>query len=198
MHNKFRKLGPLVVAFVLLVYYLAASNGLSSIEAKPTLSIRLYRDNGYGFGDDISGLFTVRTEVSADVTRVEFYLDNLLQSNATTSPFNWSFDTNNYTLGLQTIRVVAYDALGEEASAEIQRNFIEFPTLLILSIIVASVVITFAGIVIGIFRARKREAKARRGGVDSPFRSVSPYFRFSICIVQLSTLNTQPGFPLHS
>ena len=167
MHNKFRKLGPLVVAFVLLVYYLAASNGLSSIEAKPTLSIRLYRDNGYGFGDDISGLFTVRTEVSADVTRVEFYLDNLLQSNATTSPFNWSFDTNNYTLGLQTIRVVAYDALGEEASAEIQRNFIEFPTLLILSIIVASVVITFAGIVIGIFRARKREAEEKRAPVRS-------------------------------
>ena len=54
--------------------YLAASNGLSSIEAKPTLSIRLYRDNAYGFGDDVSGLLTVRTEVSADVTRVEFYL----------------------------------------------------------------------------------------------------------------------------
>lgn len=87
----------MVVAFVFLVYCLMASNGLSSIkvEANPTLSIRLYRDNGYGFGNDISGLFTVRTEVSADVTRVEFYLDSLLQSNATTSPFNWSFDTNN-------------------------------------------------------------------------------------------------------
>jgi len=72
MHNKFRKLGALVVAFVLVACYLAASNGLSSIEAKPTLSIRLYRDNAYGFGNDVSGLLTVRTEVSADVTRVEF------------------------------------------------------------------------------------------------------------------------------
>ncbi|MBN1245294.1 hypothetical protein JXA31_06845 [Candidatus Bathyarchaeota archaeon] len=160
MRNKFRKLS-LVVAFVLVVYYFAAFNGLSSIEAEPTVSIRLYRDNAYGFGNDISGLLTVRTEVSTDVTRVEFYLDTLLQSNCTTSPFNWSFDTNNYTLGLHTIKVVAYDALGDEASAEIQRNFIEFPTLLILSIIVATVVITFAGIVIGIFRARKREAKEK-------------------------------------
>jgi hypothetical protein len=163
--HKFRKLVSLVAVFVLLVYYLAASNGLSRIEAKPTLSVRLYRDNAYGFGNDISGLLTVRTEVSADVTRVEFYLDNLLQANVTTSPFNWSFDTNNYTVGLHTIRVVAYDALGDEASAEIQRNFIEFPTLTVLGIIVLTVVITFAGIVIGIFRARKREAKERRAAV---------------------------------
>jgi len=161
MRNKFRKLGSLGVAFVLVVYYLAVSNGLSNIEAEPTASIRLYRDNAYGFGNDISGLLTVRTEVSTDVTRVEFYLDTLLQSNCTISPFNWSFDTNNYTLGLHTIKVIAYDALGDEASAEIQRNFIEFPTFLILSIIVAAVVITFAGIVIGIFRARKREAEKK-------------------------------------
>jgi uncharacterized membrane protein YozB (DUF420 family) len=167
--HKFKKLCALVVAFVLLVYYLAASNGLSSIEveAKPTLSIRLYRDNGYGFGNDISGLFTVRTEVSADVTKVEFYLDNLLQSNDTTSPFNWSFDTNNYTIALHTIRVIAYDALGNEASAEIQRNFIEFPTLLILSIIVIAVVLTFVSLIIGIFIARKREAKEKHNSVRS-------------------------------
>ncbi len=65
MHNKFRKLGPLVVALVFLMYYLTASNDLSSIEieAKPTLSMRLYRDNGYGFGNDISGLFTVQIKV---------------------------------------------------------------------------------------------------------------------------------------
>jgi hypothetical protein len=157
-------LGLLIVAFGLLVYYLAASKGLSSIEveAKPTLSIRLYRDNAYGFGNDVSGLLTVRTEVSADVKRVEFYLYDVLQFNCTTSPFNWSFDANNCTLGLHSIRVVAYDALGEEASAEIQRNFIEFPTLIALGIIASIVVITFAGIVISIFRARKREAKEKR------------------------------------
>ena len=154
----------LVVVFVLLVYGLAASNGLSSIEveAEPTLSIRLYRDNAYGFGNDVSGLLTVRTEVSTDVTRVEFYLDNLLQANCTTSPFNWSFDTNNYTVGLHTIRVIAYNALGEEASEEIQRNFIEFPTLFVVGTIVVAVVVTLVSLVAGIFIARKREAQEKK------------------------------------
>jgi len=155
--HKFRKLVPLVAVFVLLVYYLAAFNGLSSIEAKPTLSVGLYRDNAYGFGNDVSGLLTVRTEVSNDVTRVEFYIDDVLQFNCTISPFNWSFDTNNYTVGLHTTRVVAYDAVGDEASAEIQPNFIEFPTLFVAGIIVFVVV----SVVAGFFFARKREAQEK-------------------------------------
>jgi heme/copper-type cytochrome/quinol oxidase subunit 2 len=158
MHGKFRKLGVLVVALVLMMCYLAASNGLSSAEAKPTLSVSLYKDNGYSTGSDINGFFTVQTEVSADVTRVEFYLDNQLQANVTASPFSWPFNTNNYTLGLHTIKVVAYNAAGEEASVEIQRNFVEFPILFVVVIIVVVVV----SLIVGIFLARRREAQEKQ------------------------------------
>ena len=104
----------------------------------------------------------METEVSADVTRVEFYLDDVLQANVTTSPFSWPFDTNNYTLGLHTFKVVAYNAVGEEASVEIQRNFVEFPTLFVVGIIVVIVVTTIGSLVAGIFISRKREAKEKQ------------------------------------
>jgi hypothetical protein len=148
----------LLLAAFLLACFLSISNGLGIVEAKPSLSVSFYKNNGYSFGNDINGLFTVQTEVSADVTRVEFYLDNLLQANVTASPFSWPFDTNNYTLGLHTIRVVAYNAAGEEAAVEVQRNFVEFPTLFVVVVIVVVVV----SVVAGIFYAWKREAQEKQ------------------------------------
>lgn len=161
MRRKFGKSGLLVAAF-LLVYFLVFSYGLRVVVAKPSLSVSFYKNNGYGVGNDINGLFTAETEVSADVTRVEFYLDDVLQANVTTSPFSWPFDTNNYTLGLHTFKVVAYNADGEEASVEIQRNFVEFPTLFVVGIIVVIVVTTIGSLVAGIFISRKREAKEKQ------------------------------------
>jgi hypothetical protein len=155
MKGESGKVGLLVA--VVLLCFLAVSNGLSCVEAKPTLSVSLYKNNGYSAGNDINGLFTVQTEVSADVTRVEFYLDNQLQANITASPFSWPFDTNNYTLGLHTIRVVAYNAAGEEATMEAQRNFVEFPTLFVVVVIVFVVV----SVVAGIFLARRREVEEK-------------------------------------
>ena len=161
MRSKFGKSGLLVVAFWLGCFFVF-SDCFSGVEAKPTLSVSFYKNNGYGFGNDINGLFTVETEVSADVTRVEFYLDDVLQANVTTSPFSWPFDTNNYTLGLHTFRVVAYNAGEEETSVEIQRNFVEFPTLFVVGIIVIIVVTTIGSFVAGIFISRKREAKEKQ------------------------------------
>jgi hypothetical protein len=147
-----------LLAALLLTCLLAVSNGLGSVEAKPTLSVILYKDNGYSTGSDINGFFTVQTEVSRDVTRVEFYLDNQLEANVTTSPFSWPFNTNNYTLGLHTIKVVAYNAAGEEAAAEIQRNFVEFPTLFV-GVIIVVVIVSVVG---AIFLARRREAQEKQ------------------------------------
>jgi len=48
--------------------------------------------------------------------------------------------------------------VGNEASAEIQRNFIEFPTLFVVGIIVFVVV----SVVAGFFFARKREAQEKQ------------------------------------
>ena len=108
--------------------------------AAPSLSLSFYKDNGYGMGNDMNGLWTINSDVSADVVYVEFYLDGQLQQNATASPFKWQFDTANYTEGQHTIRVVAYDAAGATAVAESQRNFVGFPLTFVVVIIAVVVV----------------------------------------------------------
>jgi hypothetical protein len=147
--NKYEKsVRPIIITSVLILFFLLASDSLSKIEAKanPSLSLRAYKDYGYAAFGDINGRFTIWADVSEDVVRVEFYLDSMLQFNDTDSPFGWSFDTNNYTLGSHTIKAVAYDSFGEEASSETHRNFIPFPTLYvggILAVIIAVSVIAF-------------------------------------------------------
>ena len=127
------------------------------VAAKPSLSLSFYKNNGYGMGNDINGLFTVNTQVSADVEYVEFYLDGQLQLNDTAAPFSWPFDTNNYTLGLHTIKVVAYDSPGEQTTAERQPNFVEFPIMFVVGIISLVVVGAVVSTVVAMIRAQKQK-----------------------------------------
>src|SRR5271157_369030 len=129
MNLSVRVIGCLLISCLLLLSYAAIA-----ATAKPSLAVSFYRNNGYSMGNDINGLFTINTEVSSNVSHVEFYLDNELQQNTTSAPFKWQFDTNNYTLGLHTIKIVAYDFLGEDATVERQPNFVGFPIGLIAGI----------------------------------------------------------------
>ena len=58
------------------------------------------------------------------------------------APFSWSFNTGNYSEGQHTFKVVAYDSLGETATAESQHNFVGFPLTFVVGIIASVVVIT--------------------------------------------------------
>ena len=154
-----RRACSLIISLLIMASCFVAVNNKSipMITAEPSLSISLYKNNGYGMGNDINGQFTVNTEVSADVEYVEFYLDNQLQLNDTAAPFNWPFDTNNYTLGLHTISVVAYDAAGEQATAERQRNFVEFPLTFMIIIISAVAVTVIVSSIIAVVWLKKKE-----------------------------------------
>src|SRR5512139_800008 len=79
----------------------------SSAEAKPSIDLVFEKNNGYGVGNDIGGLWTVSAHVSSDVKYVEFYLDGQLQQNDTLAPFSWQFDTTNYSTGSHAIKAVA-------------------------------------------------------------------------------------------
>ena len=160
MHIKSTKLGSLVLFCFILFYSISIIGGLN-VQAYPSLHLNFYKDNGYGMGNDLNGLWTVNTEVSSDVVCIEFFLDEQLQLNATAAPFSWSFDTNNFTLGLHDIKAVAYNALGETATSVSQRTFVEFPIMFVIEIIVIVVIVLIVSIVAGIFVARKREAKER-------------------------------------
>lgn len=138
MQIESRKSVAIVSLVSILLFSIATSNVLT-VQAQPSLSISFYKNNGYGWGNDINGIFTMNTETSDDVAYIEFYLDGNLLGNCTEAPFKWRFDTNDYELGLHTLKAVAYDAQGNNATSQVERNFVEPQTGLLTVIIAVSV-----------------------------------------------------------
>jgi hypothetical protein len=130
--------------------------------AAPTISLSWYKNNGYGLGDDIGGEWTVTADVSSDVTRVEFYLDNQLQQNSTASPFQWNFNTADYSLGEHTIKAVAYNAEDQTSTTQADNNFVEYSTDFLWIILVVVIIAVAVSLVASLFWVRKKEAKKQR------------------------------------
>jgi len=65
-------------------------------------------------GSTLSGTVSVTASATDNVgvTRVEFYLDNVLKSTDTASPYTWSWDTTAIADGSHTLTTKAYDAAG--------------------------------------------------------------------------------------
>jgi ABC-type phosphate transport system permease subunit len=146
----------MIAIFLILVFLVTeSSQNFDSVQAEPSLSLSYYKNNGYGFGKDINGIWTITALVSQNVSYVTFYLDNQLQQNDSSSPFSWNFNTNNYTLGLHTISVTAYDSLGEAETVEVQRNFVGFPTELLVGIIGLIVGIIAVLVFVAVYQIRK-------------------------------------------
>jgi len=123
--------------------------------SQTVLSLSYYKNNGYGFGNDINGIWTITALVSQNASYVTFYLDNQLQQNDSSSPFSWNFNTNNYNVSLHTINVTAYDSSGEAETVEIQRNFAGFPTELVIGIIGLVIAIIVVLILVAAYQKRK-------------------------------------------
>lgn len=142
---------------------LAVACMLASVVAAPSLNLSSYRNNGYGWGKDMGGLWTFTAEASQDVIFVEFYLDNQLQLNATVAPFKWQFNTADYNLGEHTIKVVAYDSSGLTASVEKETNFVEYSFTDTLVIIVAAfVVVMVVSLAALLYRVRRKSSKSTK------------------------------------
>jgi hypothetical protein len=140
----------------ILIIALFTATPILIVEAKPALTVDLYRDWGFGMGNDIAGLFTVKATVSENTTFVEFYIDNQLKQNSTVAPYNWQFNTSNYTLGEHSLKVVAYDNSGESWTHEITKNFVEDNTSSILIVgVVIAVAITAIALVVAVYRIKK-------------------------------------------
>jgi len=76
---------------------------------KPTTSITAPAN-----GATVSGTVTVSASASDNVgvTKVEFYLDGVLKSTDTTSPYSWSWGTTGSANGSHSLTSKAYDAAG--------------------------------------------------------------------------------------
>jgi len=89
------------------IAWLASGSGGGGDTQAPTVSITAPLN-----GATVSGTVSVTATASDNVgvTKVEFYLDGVLQSTDTTSPYSWSWDTTTTTNASHTLTAKAYDA----------------------------------------------------------------------------------------
>ena len=89
------------------IAWLANGSGGGGDTQAPTVSITAPLN-----GATVSGTVSVTATASDNVgvTKVEFYLDGVLQSTDTTSPYSWSWDTTSATNASHTLTAKAYDA----------------------------------------------------------------------------------------
>jgi len=79
------------------------------------LQIRLSKDWGFSSGTGkIQGTFTIKATGPDDLARVVFYIDDQVLGEATESPFNLRFNTDNYALGAHTLLATGFTAAGSE------------------------------------------------------------------------------------
>jgi Bacterial Ig domain len=153
LRNNAIKYGCLITVFVILT----ALCGAAVAQASPTVSLQWYKNNGYGLGTDIGGQWTITADTSSDVTRVEFYLDNQLQQNSTQAPFQWAFNTADYSLGAHTIKTVAYNTQEQTATAEANRNFVEYSATNIFGLIIGvTVAVIVIAVAVAVYRIKKQ------------------------------------------
>jgi subtilisin family serine protease len=86
------------------------------IDTPPTVTITSPAN-----GSEVSGTVIVMASASDDVgvSKVEFYLDGVLTSTDTVSPYSWGWNTTTATDGSHTIDAKAYDGAGQTDSDQI-------------------------------------------------------------------------------
>ncbi|MGD6807386.1 MAG: Ig-like domain-containing protein [Candidatus Bathyarchaeia archaeon] len=152
--------GITLVAFTVITLLVLSCFQASS--ASPLITLSLYKNNGYGMGNDMNGDWTLNAAVSEDVTRVEFYFDGHLVANETTAPYSWHFNTSNYTSGLHLFEAKASNEAGESALAQITRNFVPFPLDFVVGIIGLIIVTLIIAVIGAVIRAKKLGVKLRK------------------------------------
>ena len=149
------------IACLAMSFLLLSTPFLVTSDASPTVSLTFYKKSGYSAFGDMAGTFTAIARVSSDVVRVEFYLDNQLVFNGTSPPFQWDFDTSNYTLGQHHLEVVAYNGLGVSANASDEMNFIQGPFPVDFGVFLAVILVGIpVSLIIGsVLRPKRRNKK---------------------------------------
>jgi len=75
--------------------------------------------------DTISSGTVVVNTIAADdygISRVEFYVDGVIKSTITSSPYNWLWDTTLSTDGARTLKTIIYDISNQTDSDEVTVN----------------------------------------------------------------------------
>lgn len=145
----------IIVLLIVLTFYSARAK-INELEITYTVTRVGTSIPGVG----IQGQFTVHVTGPAGLERVEFYMDDILKSNDTESPFVWVFITDNYDPGVHAIKMIGYTT-DDSGTAEFTRNFLSGMDPLVL----APMLLVVAVIGFYIFRfVRKRQKKMETAG----------------------------------
>src|SRR3989339_552443 len=91
-------------------------NNVAPVDNPPTVSITAPAN-----GDTISGSIAITATASDDngVSRVNFYIDNIMKSTDTASPYTYTMETTQYSNGSHIIKAVATDTASQTANTQI-------------------------------------------------------------------------------
>jgi ribosomal protein L32 len=94
--------------------------------AVPGLQIRLSRTMGFSSGTgQIQGAFKIKASGPSDLSKVAFFIDDTLMGEVDQAPFELSFNTDSYSLGIHTFSATGSTSSGQQlASNTTQAEFV--------------------------------------------------------------------------
>lgn len=98
------------------------SDNLHVIENKPSLTILSPQEN-----ETIKNLpleFKIETSAKRGVTRVDYYLDDVLLGSAREAPYTFNYAPANSTNGIHTLKVMAFDDIDNSEFATVNFNLL--------------------------------------------------------------------------
>jgi len=135
---------------MLLLSWISVLTVLAQGQGQLTLSIS--RDFGYSSGTGrIQGSFSMRASGPEDLVKVAFWIDDQVIGEDTEPPFSIQFHTDNFALGVHTLKATGFTASGLEIhSNEYRQEFVEAEEGLqtALKIVLPILGVTFAAILL--------------------------------------------------
>lgn len=120
--NKILLLSLLVISIISLIIVIPGW----AQTTEPGLKIRLSRTMGFDSGTGrIQGAFKIKASGPSDLSKVTFYMDATLMGEVNQSPFELSFNTDDYPLGIHTLTATGLTTSGQQLTSNmIQAEFI--------------------------------------------------------------------------
>lgn len=86
-------------------------------------------------GDFVGKTIAIKANASDDegITKVEFYINNVIRGTDTSVPYEWNWDTTKYASGTHVLKARAYDTINQTAEHSIQVTVDQPPKISITS-----------------------------------------------------------------
>lgn len=139
------------------------STTLLTDNTPPTLTIQTPQS---GITVGLTLIVNVQASDSAGISRIEFYIQDVLVYTVYEMPYHWSWDTTKYPNGEYDITIKAYDTVGNTQTSEttVTVKNVESPWWQTNLWTIIQVLVAIGGLIIGIlaYLTRKKEEKKKK------------------------------------